>query len=149
MDVSQYDSIEHYGDWFNVTHHKTVELNNTVAHVAADNRAGLGIQFVWREDADTVVVFMVGDQIHQHEQYDKDTFSVHDEEKRNKTDYDLPQHWRHMTPEEKSNWMTHDRAANQAANQDTPWGRGFEQRREEAERTSSEQYRVDDDETFK
>jgi len=148
-DISQYDSIEHLGDWFTVTNHKTVELNNTTAHVAADNRAELGIRFVWREDSDVVTVFMVGDKIHQHEQYNKDSFSVHTEYKRNQTDYDFPQHWREMSPEEKSKWMTHDRAANQAANQDTAWGRGFEQRRDEHERTSSDQYKYDDDETFK
>jgi len=148
-DVSQYDSIEQFGDWFVITNHKTVELNDTVAHVAADNRAELGIRFVWREDTDVVTVFMVGEQIHQHEQYNKDTFSVHTEHKRNQTDYNFPQHWREMSDEEKSKWMSHDRAANQATNQDTAWGRGFRQRRDEAEHTSSEQYRHDDDETFK
>jgi hypothetical protein len=65
--------------------------------------------------------------------------------KPNNTDYDLPMGWSQMSDEDKCLWFTWERTARMAKRQDTAWGRGYDVRRRDSERTSSDQYRVDDD----
>lgn len=148
-DVSQYDAVELYGNWYTITAHRTTALNNTTAHIAASNTEDGSVRFVWREDGEYVVCFLLVDKVYQHTSHPKTAFSVHERNARNKTDYALPQNWREMDADARAEWYAIERAARQAAVQDTAWGRGYDVLRERMQRTSADQYRHDDDETFK
>jgi len=67
----------------------------------------------------------------------------------NETDYNLPMGWSGMSDEDKCLWFTWERTARMAKDQDTAWGRGYDVRRRETNRTSSDQYRMGDDERYK
>lgn len=64
---------------------------------------------------------------------------------RNKTDYEFPDGWGLMTPEQKNQWFIRERVFRQACRQDTAFGRRYRAVQEEQDRLDTDQFRLDDE----
>lgn len=110
------------------------EIGDTVVCTECGNRYDLargpldvGDIEIWHSDGDPSLKIIVDEESFVWCNHCADDIVYPNDSFKNNTDYDLPNRWRHMSPEEKSRWMTQWRVWQQAKRQDTSYGRKMQE----------------------